>query len=47
MLDRKYLTDEVIDGYKVSANRKKLWVTELDLRSLLESLCVRENINYY
>ena len=47
MLDRKYLTDEVIDGYKVSANRKKLWVTELDLLSLLESLCVRENINYY
>ena len=24
MLDRKDLTDEVIDGYKVSANRKKL-----------------------
>ena len=47
MLDRKYLTDEVIDGYKVSANRKKLWVTELDLLSFLEEVCIRENINYY
>lgn len=47
MLDSKYLTDEVIDGYKVSANRKKLWVTELDLLSFLEEICIRENINYY
>lgn len=47
MIDSKCLTDEVIDGYKVSANRKKLWVTELNLLSYLEAVCVRENINYY
>lgn len=47
MLDRNSLLEEEIAGYKVSSNRKKLWVAELDLLDLLERLCVRENINYF
>lgn len=47
MLDRNSLIEEEIDGYRVSINRKKLWIAELDLLTLLEKLCVRENINYF
>lgn len=47
MLDREELIEEVIDGYRVSVNRKKLWVAELDMLNLLEELCVKEDINYF
>lgn len=47
MLDRLNIQNEVIDGYSVSAARKKLWITELDLLELLEQLCKREKINYF
>lgn len=38
---------EIICGYKVSSMRKKLWVSELNMLSILEDACSKNNLNYF
>lgn len=47
MMDRVQVSDEMIDGYKVSAARKQLWIIELDLLKRLEETCKKYDINYF
>lgn len=47
MKNRYDIEAEVVCGYKVSSNRKKLWVHELDMIERLESVCRQLNIQYF
>lgn len=47
MLDVKNLSEEIICGYTVSENRKKLWVIEIDMLNWLEATCKRHGLNYF
>ena len=47
MKDRNDLQSERICEYSVSTNRKKLWVTELDLLACLEKACQELSIDYF
>lgn len=38
---------ELRAGYKVSANRKKLWVSELKMLDWLENLCLENNLDFF
>ena len=47
MVDINNTNDEIMCGYMVSANRKKLWVKELRLLDILNSICEQLNIKYF
>ncbi len=47
MKDRQDLDSELVCGFNVSTNRKKLWASELDMLDSFEKICKENNINYF
>lgn len=47
MKDRYDVHSEEKCGFLISENRKKLWVSELDMLDSLEKICQENNINYF
>lgn len=42
-----FLEPEVIDGFEVTAKRKKIWKIELELLKEFDRVCKKHNINYF
>ena len=43
----EFESEEVRDGFRISKFRKLLWKKEISMLEWLESICVKENINYF
>ena len=41
------LEEEIRDGYKVSADMKKLWSVQMEILDQIDQICERHNITYY
>ncbi len=41
------LEEEIRDGYKVTAEMKKLWSVQMDILEQIDKICKKHNITYY
>ena len=41
------LEEEIRDGYKVSADMKKLWSVQMEILDEIDRICKKHNITYY
>ena len=41
------LEEEVLCGFKVSSERKKVWQTELEMVKLFKNICEANNLKYF